>query len=181
MVGAAGTLGRGGNHMSTIRSFVATAAALGLTSLLGAAPVRAQSETPSTTTDEENGGREGEAGLGVAAGLISLIYAPAKVLYAAGGGLVAGLAYVVTAGDEEIADSILTPALRGDYVVTPAQLRGEQQLEFVGREPEDKALRDESGAPASKPAGDGLDSEPAVSSEAPEITEAPGASTNEAK
>ena len=102
-----------------------------------AAPANAQSETKA-----EDAGREGEAGLGVAAGLVSVVYAPAKVLYAAGGGLVAGLAYVFSAGDKQVTEPILTPALRGDYVVTPAHLRGERQLEFIGREPEDRALRD---------------------------------------
>ncbi len=156
--------------MSIIRSFAATAALLGFVALLAATPADAQTETQSET-NAENGGREGEAGLGVAAGLISVFYAPAKVLYAAGGGLVAGLAYVVSAGDMEVVDPILTPALRGDYVVTPAHLRGEQQLEFVGREPEDRALRDEPQQPTSGKSGDGLDGAPAVSSDATDVTE----------
>ena len=155
--------------MSIIRSFAAMAALLGFVALLAAAPAGAQTGTQSET-DAENGGREGEAGLGVAAGLISLFYAPAKVLYAAGGGLVAGLAYVVSGGDQQVVDPILTPALRGDYVVTPAHLRGEQQLEFVGREPEDRALRDEPKQPASGKSGDGLDGAPAVSGDATEAT-----------
>ena len=170
MVVAAGTLHCGGKHMSMIRSMVATSASLGFAALLAATPAGAQTKTQSEA-DAETGGREGEAGLGVAAGLISLLYAPAKVLYAAGGGLVAGLAYVVSAGDMQVVDPILTPALRGDYVVTPAHLRGEQQLEFVGREPEDRALRDEPKQPASGKSGDGLDGTPAVSSDATEVTE----------
>ena len=155
--------------MSMIRLFVATAALLGFVALPAAAPASAETETESQT-NAENGGREGEAGLGVAAGLISLFYAPAKVLYAAGGGLVAGLAYVVSGGDQQVVDPILTPALRGDYVVTPAHLRGERQLEFIGREPEDRALRDEQGQPASNKSGDGLDAAPAVSGDAAEAT-----------
>ncbi len=170
MVVAAGTLRRGGNHMSIIRSFVATAASLGFASLLAATPAGAQTETQGETS-ADTGGREGEAGLGVAAGLITLLYAPAKVLYAAGGGLVAGLAYVVSAGDQQVTEPILTPALRGDYVVTPAHLRGERPLEFIGREPEDRALRDEPAKSASKASGDGLDAAPAVSSEATEATD----------
>ena len=158
--------------MSMLRWFVAGAALLGFAALPIAAPVRAQTEMQSdASTDEAHGGREGEAGLGVAAGLISLFYAPAKVIYAAGGGLVAGLAYVVSAGDEQVTEPILTPALRGDYVITPAHLRGERQLEFIGREPEDRALRDASVHPASKPSGDGLDAAPVASSEATETAE----------
>jgi hypothetical protein len=156
--------------MSMIRSFAGRVALLGLAALLAATPAGAQTET-SSETDAANGGREGEAGLGVAAGLISVFYAPAKVLYAAGGGLVAGLAYVVSAGDKQVTEPILTPALRGDYVVTPAHLRGERPLEFIGREPEDRALRDESNQPAPGTSGDGLDAAPAVSSDATATTE----------
>ena len=170
MVVAAGTLHCGGKHMSMIRSMVATSASLGFAALLAATPAGAQTKTQSEA-DAETGGREGEAGLGVAAGLISLLYAPAKVLYAAGGGLVAGLAYVVSAGDQQIVDPILTPALRGDYVITPAHLRGERPLEFIGREPEDRALRDKSERPASQPVGDGLDAAPDVSRDATDTTE----------
>jgi hypothetical protein len=171
VVVAAGTLGCGGKHMSMLRSFVATAASLGFAALLAATPARAANETR-IETKADDGGREGEAGLGVAAGLISLVYAPAKVLYAAGGGLVAGLAYVFSAGDQQIVDPILTPALRGDYVVTPAHLRGDRQLEFIGREPEDAAPRDKSGQAASHPGGDGLDAAPAVSGDATDPAEA---------
>lgn len=147
--------------MSIRSSSCAAVAALGLVVSLPAAPANAQSETKT-----EDAGREGEAGLGVAAGLISVVYAPAKILYAAGGGLVAGLAYVLSAGDQQVTEPILTPSLRGDYVVTPAHLRGERPLEFIGREPEDKALHDEPGQRETKESGDGLDSAPAATSDA---------------
>ena len=156
--------------MSRVRSFVTAAAAFGFVVLLLATPAGAQTQTQSEA-DADTGGREGEAGLGVAAGLISLLYAPAKVLYAAGGGLVAGLAYVFSAGDQQIVDPILTPALRGDYVVTPAHLRGERPLEFIGREPEEGAPRDKSGRPASNTSGDGLDAAPAAAGDATETTD----------
>lgn len=146
-------------------SSCAAVAALGFVVSLPATPAAAQSETKT-----EDAGREGEAGLGVAAGLISIVYAPAKVLYAAGGGLVAGLAYVLSAGDQDVTEPILTPSLRGDYVVTPAHLRGERQLEFIGREPEDRALRDEPGRQEASASGDGLDDAPPVSGDASEAS-----------
>jgi hypothetical protein len=146
--------------MSIRRSSRAAVAALGLAvALAAAAPAQSAEQS-------EDLGREGEAGLGVAAGLASVVYAPAKVLYAAGGGLVAGLAYVFSAGDQEITEPILTPALRGDYVVTPSHLRGEKQLEFIGREPADAS--GEADHAAARESGDGLDSAPAVSSDATE-------------
>jgi hypothetical protein len=139
------------------RSAGRAAIALAVVALLQAGPARADGD--------EDLGREGEAGLGIAAGLASLVYAPAKVIYAAGGGLVAGLAYVLSAGDQDVAEPILTPALRGDYVVTPSHLRGEKPLEFIGREPADSATSGASGAPGRS--GDGLESMPAVSSSDP--------------
>lgn len=157
--------------MSIHSSSRAAVAALAVVASLPAAPACAQGKTGTTA---EDGGREGEAGLGVAAGLISVLYAPAKVLYAAGGGLVAGMAYVLSAGDQDVTEPILTPSLRGDYVVTPAHLRGERQLEFIGREPEARALRDEPGQleadveanADTNASGDGLDDTPPVSSDA---------------
>jgi hypothetical protein len=147
--------------MSIRRSSCAAVAVLGLAVALGSAPASAQS-----AEKNEDVGREGEAGLGVAAGLASIVYAPAKVLYAAGGGLVAGLAYVFSAGDKDITEPILTPALRGDYVVTPAHLRGEKQLDFIGREP--SATSGEPAHAAAAKSGDGLDSAPTVASDATE-------------
>jgi hypothetical protein len=143
--------------MSIRNTSCAAVAALGLAVALAPAPAQSADKN-------EDVGREGEAGLGVAAGLASLVYAPAKVLYAAGGGLVAGLAYVFSAGDKEITEPILTPALRGDYVVTPAHLRGEKKLDFIGREPEEASGTAHHSDVARS--GDGLDSAPAVSSDA---------------
>jgi hypothetical protein len=128
-------------------------AALVLASALLAAPVRA----------EETESAEAETGIQIAAGLATLVYAPVKALYAVGGGVTAGMAYVVSAGDRDVTEPILTPSLRGDYIVRPEHLRGEKTLEFFGRPP---AAEEEPPAVAS---GDGLDeSEHARSSESDE-------------
>jgi hypothetical protein len=74
-------------------------------------------------------------GWGVASGLCSLVYAPVKIVYAVGGGLIGGLAWVFSAGDNDVANAVITPAVRGDYVVTTGHLRGEEPLEFIGRDP----------------------------------------------
>lgn len=89
---------------------------------------------PATASAQESAGEE--AGWGVAAGLCSLIYAPVKVVYALGGGIVGGFAWIFSAGDNDVVSAVVTPAVRGDYVVTPAHLRGEEPLEFIGRDPE---------------------------------------------
>ncbi len=78
-----------------------------------------------------------ESGLGAAAALSSLIYGPVKILYATGGVIVGGFAYLFTAGDSEVAEKVFTRSLRGDYVITPAILLGHQRLEFIGRDLDD--------------------------------------------
>jgi hypothetical protein len=75
------------------------------------------------------------AGLGVGSALVSLLYAPCKLVYAGGGLVVGGLAYLFSGGDREVAKVVLTPSVLGDYVVTPEQLTGERPLEFFGRDP----------------------------------------------
>lgn len=79
--------------------------------------------------------------MGAAAGLATIFYSPAKLIYAGGGSLIAGLAWIFSGGDAAVARPVLTAALRGDYVVTPEHLRGQRPLEFVGRAPADRDLR----------------------------------------
>lgn len=93
--------------------------------VLGTSPAAAQSDSAGS-----------EAGFGILAGLCSLVYAPVKVVYALGGGLVGGFAWIFSAGDNDVARAVVTPAVRGDYVVTPSNLRGEDDLEFIGKDPE---------------------------------------------
>jgi hypothetical protein len=69
---------------------------------------------------------------GLGATLCTLVYAPTKLAYAAGGTLISGFAWLWTLGDRSVAGPILRSAVRGDYVVTPAHLEGRRGLEFVG-------------------------------------------------
>ena len=100
--------------------------ALALSAVLVAAPAAAES-------------RSNEGLIGVGSALASLVYGPAKMLYAAGGSVVAGLAWIHSGGDADVVSPILDASLRGDYVITPSHLRGERKIEFVGRSSE---LRD---------------------------------------
>jgi hypothetical protein len=70
--------------------------------------------------------------LGLGSAVSSLLYAPAKALYASAGVLFGGIAWGLSGGDREVADAVMNPAVRGDYVVTPAHLRGERKLAFMG-------------------------------------------------
>jgi hypothetical protein len=99
---------------------------------LSASPARAISEESKETATD--------GAVGAAAGLSSVVYAPLKVAYATGGSIVAGLAYVLSGGDGAVAKPIIDASVRGDYVVTPANLRGEKPLEFIGRPASDRTL-----------------------------------------
>jgi len=89
---------------------------------------------------------------GAASALSSMIYGPAKLLYALGGGVIAGFAYLFSGGDGAVAEPIIDAAMRGDYVVDPAHLKGEQELHFVGRRPEQVQME----SVASGPPDDGF-------------------------
>lgn len=80
-------------------------------------------------------GAASEAGIGVGAAVCSLFYGPAKIVYAVLGLVFGGTAWALSGGNQVVMDSVIRPAIRGDYVVTPAHLRGERELEFFGRDP----------------------------------------------
>jgi hypothetical protein len=75
-------------------------------------------------------------GLGAASAICSLVYGPVKVATAILGLVVGGLSYPLSGGDADVTMRVLNTSVRGDYVVTPAHLRGERPLEFWGRAPE---------------------------------------------
>ena len=100
----------------------------------------------SSTAHAEGERVRNEAGMGAASAAATLIYGPAKLIYAGGGGLVAGMAYVVSGGDKQVSKPILDAAMRGDYVVTPDHLNGSRPIEFVGRNPEARELREQTEA-----------------------------------
>src|SRR5262245_4845584 len=77
-----------------------------------------------------------EAGYGVGAALASIFYIPAKVTYAGLGLLTGGLGYLVSGGRADVANNIIYPAVRGNYVVTPSHLKGTEPIYFVGPGPD---------------------------------------------
>jgi hypothetical protein len=92
-------------------------------------------------------GTGSEALVGSTCALSNLVYGPVKMTFSLIGGLVGGLAYVFSFGDAEASTPIIRCALRGDYVITPAHLRRERELELCGRSDEQRAARDHA-APA---------------------------------
>ena len=98
--------------------------------VVAASPGLAQAQNSSSEPTYENGG------LGAAAALCSLVYAPLKLTQAILGLVVGGLAYPLSGGDADVTMRVINTSVRGDYVITPAHLRGEQPIEFFGHAPE---------------------------------------------
>jgi hypothetical protein len=65
--------------------------------------------------------------------LLTIPYGAVKVAYAIGGGIVGCLAWAVTGGKTEVAESVWIPSMTGDYIVRPENLSGEKPLHFVGQ------------------------------------------------
>ena len=104
--------------MSRIGWMRAVVLAAGIACVVGTLPGRASAE-------EETRWKVGAA-------VATALYAPAKALYAATGALVGGIGWGLSGGNREAMDAVLTPAVEGDYVITPEHLRGERKVEFVG-------------------------------------------------
>lgn len=109
-----------------------------MSTILVAPQAWSQEAAPATSSE---GGSASSAGMGVAAGLSSLLYFPLKAVFAIGGGIVGGLAYAFSGGDDKAAKSIWTTSLYGTYIITPDHLRGDKPIRFLG-------VADQNDAPA---------------------------------
>lgn len=76
-----------------------------------------------------------EIGINAASAGLTLLYGPLKLTYSALGLVFGGIAYGLSGGDSDVFKAVVTPAVRGDYIVTPKHVRQEESLEFVGRDP----------------------------------------------
>ena len=112
-----------------------------------ATPLYAQTAGPNNQPAEQPIGEE--AGYGAGAAIASVFYIPAKVTYAGLGLITGGLGYLLTGGRADIANNIIYPAVRGNYVVTPSHLKGTEPLYFVGAPPPETGPRAD--APSSAP------------------------------
>lgn len=82
-----------------------------------------------------------EAGIGVLAAISTLVYGPVKIVYATCGLIFGGLAWGLSGGDNDVMTAVVTPSVRGDYVVTPSNIRMEEPVEFFGRDPRYRSSR----------------------------------------
>jgi hypothetical protein len=72
--------------------------------------------------EESEGETWAAGGKGAATALVNVLYIPAKLVYALVGAPVGGLAYCITAGDREVAQSVWEPSVGGSYILTTDQL-----------------------------------------------------------
>ena len=103
-----------------------------------------ESAAPPSSASTE-GGDTSSAGMQVAAGFSTLLYFPLKAVFAIGGGIVGGLAYLFSGGSEQTAKSIWDTSLYGTYIITPDHLQGNRPIRFLG-------VVDSNDAPAPAPA-----------------------------
>ncbi len=122
--------------------------ALGLFVAMTALPAYAQSTDPAAASQPAEPSVTEEAGYGVGSALANVFYIPAKVTYAGLGLLTGGLGFVLSGGRSDVANDIIYPAVRGNYVVTPNHLKGTEPIYFVGAPPPDNTQSAQSSASA---------------------------------
>jgi hypothetical protein len=81
-------------------------------------------------TDKRQAGRD--ASIGLATVVANIFYIPAKVGYAAIGGLTGGLTFALTGGNLDAAESVWVASGGGDYVLSPQHIQGQQRIQFSG-------------------------------------------------
>jgi hypothetical protein len=106
-------------------------ALLAFAALLAGSPAAAQSD------DRDSPSLIREGGLGAAAALVSMIYCPLKLVYAASGIVLGSSSFLWTWGDQDAAMAVVDKSVGGDYVITPDMLRGSVDLRFTGGPGED--------------------------------------------
>lgn len=133
------------SHGTWIRSiaFVIVLALVTATAVGPAWSQESQPVAPPVSSDSE-GGSASSAGMQAAAAVSTILYLPFKAAFAIGGGIVGGLAYVFSGGNEQAASSIWHTSLYGTYIITPEHLRGDRPVRFLG-------VADQTNEPATPP------------------------------
>ena len=121
--------------VAVMRTIVAVvlSLALGVASAYAQGP--AYAENPPVYTQNQPPVDQGlEAGTSLSASYLNIVYLPAKIVVAFVGGIVGGVAGVLTGGDQRAAYAIWVPLMGGDYFVRPENLSGERPLAFFGND-----------------------------------------------
>lgn len=109
---------------------------------------------PTVARADMGNGLPNEGGIGALAALSTLVYGPVKLTYAVLGLVIGGSAWGLSGGDTQVLDAVVTPAVRGDYVVTPQHIRMERSLEFYGRDPQNREVQQAAAGSAGSPPPD---------------------------
>jgi hypothetical protein len=120
------------HHQATSFKLVLTFLLLALGTFTMAPTAWSQESTGSASSVSTEGGDTSSAGMQVAAGASTLLYFPLKAAFAIGGGIVGGLTYAFTGGDENAAKRVWTTSMYGTYIITPDHLRGDKPIRFLG-------------------------------------------------
>lgn len=122
------------NHSGRASSFklVVITLLLALCTVTMAPTAWSQTNVDSQTSVGTEGGDTSSAGMQVAAGASTLLYFPVKAAFAICGGIVGGLAYAFSGGNEQAAKSIWITSLYGTYILTPDHLQGNRPIRFLG-------------------------------------------------
>ena len=122
------------NHPCEASSFklVAVFLLLALCTVTMVPSAWSQESAPPSSSGSTEGGTVSSAGMQAAAGVSTLLYLPLKLAFAIGGGVVGGLAYAFSGGNEQAAKSIWTTSLYGTYIITPDHLEGNRPIRFLG-------------------------------------------------
>ena len=126
---------------------VAVVVILTMGAVMSVGPVWSQDSQPAAAppASDSEGGNASSAGMQAAAAVSTILYLPLKAAFAIGGGIVGGLAYVFSGGNEQAAKSIWNTSLYGTYIITPDHLQGNRPIRFLG-------VADSNDASASVPA-----------------------------
>ena len=78
-----------------------------------------------------------DAGIGLATAMANIFYIPAKLTYAALGGVTGGLTYALTLGNTEAAEKVWVASGGGDYVLSTEHVSGQRKVHFTGQQQPD--------------------------------------------
>ncbi len=96
-----------------------------------ASPEEEPAPVPEGEANEISQEKAQNIGYGVGSVFANTVYSPLKITYAGLGLLTGGLGYVLSGGRRDVAIAIIYPAVRGSYIITPTQLKGQKPVIFM--------------------------------------------------
>ncbi len=94
--------------------------------------VHAQDAPPPASGDSTTEIAVSDTGMEAASALATIVYFPVKAAFSLVGGVVGGLTYAFTGGDEEATNKVWETSMGGNYSITPKNLTGEEPVHFMG-------------------------------------------------